>query len=38
MGDAGGHHLWHGFERDAVECDGSVAGTMVYSPVSGGGA
>ena len=35
VGDSGGYPLWHGVERDAVESTGSVAGTTVYSPVSG---
>jgi hypothetical protein len=32
---AGGHHLRHGAERDAAECDRERAGTFVYSPVAG---
>jgi hypothetical protein len=32
---AGGHHLRHGAERDAAECDRERAGRFVYSPVAG---
>jgi hypothetical protein len=32
---AGGHHLRHGAERDAAECDRQRAGTFVYTPAAG---
>ena len=38
LGGAGGHHLRHGAERDAAECDGDVPGTFVYTPAAGDGA
>ena len=35
VGNAGGHHLWHSLERDAVECDGIGVGNDGLQPALG---